>query len=131
MSCIAKVTNTACQCGYKGSLCFTERENWKRECPDCGRLIEPGAQGPQRYYGDRRFSGSESESITEGFHPGEVKIARKAMPKSADCIKDDGRVFFESRSQQKTFVRELEQARQQTGAQRDAVGMREYLKNRR
>ncbi len=129
MACIARTARVKCPaCSYSDERLFSEREGWKIDCPDCGKVLtmEDTPKAAARFYGDRRFAGSECESVTEGFHPNEVKLARKHMPKSAGCIKDDGRVFFESRSQQQTFMREQAKAREQIGTVRDALGTQDW-----
>jgi hypothetical protein len=126
MPTIARTASVKCTCGFQGEMLFCADEDWKRDCQVCGKVLTPESKGAQRYYGDRRFAGSEQESVTEGFHPSEVKLAREHMPKSAHCIKDDGRVFFESRSEQKRFMAEQRQAREQIGTVRDALGTQEW-----
>ena len=126
MACIAKITETHCPCGFKGELCFTEDNGWQKDCPDCGKVLQPGRNQPQSFYGNRQFAGSERESIAQGMHPNEVKMARRLMPKSADCIKDDGRVFFDDRKQEKTYREELAADREKIGAKDDAIGVKRW-----
>jgi hypothetical protein len=66
-----------------------------------------GHREGQRFYGNRRFAGSEAESITEGFRPYEVPLARKHI--TAGKIHDDGRVEFSDRADQRKFKQQLRQ----------------------
>lgn len=54
---------------------------------------------------ERKFSGTESVSMTEGFHKNEVEKARKMIPGYQHCIRDDGSVVFSSRSEQRGFMK--------------------------
>lgn len=126
MACIGKIVETDCPCGFRGELGFYASEDWKRDCPDCGKVLSPGTNKPQRFYGNRRFSGSECESITEGFHPKEVNLARKNMPKSAHCIREDGRVVFNDRREQREFVRELQETKRRLDVPFDPIGTNKW-----
>jgi len=129
---ISRIAHTECpSCLFTGELPFFASDDWKAECPTCGRLLTPHDRRTTVTDANRRFSGERAVSIAQGFHPGEVNIARKHMPKSADLIKSDGRVIFKDSKSEQTFRKELAQARQTLDAKQDAVGMREYLATRK
>ncbi len=106
---ISKVAKIKCGCGHTGDHTFCESENWETPCPKCGKKHNvDGTRGKrlQDFGGNRRFSGDEQFSVTEGFHPSEVDFARRNMPKTGHCIMDNGMVRFRDRSTQKAFMRE-------------------------
>lgn len=105
---VAKIARGKCPCGHDGELFFKADDNWQRPCPSCGQTIHAPGTGPARTYGNRRFGLYEGESFKHGFHPSEVKKARKSMPKVADCIRSDGSVHFEDSKQAHTFEKELD-----------------------
>jgi hypothetical protein len=78
-------------------------------CDQCGVEVPVERTPPEapRFYGDRRFAGEEAFSVTEGFRPYEVPLARKHI--TAGRIHDDGRVEFASRSDQRKFMQQLAQ----------------------
>lgn len=107
---ISKIAKIKCACGYTGDATFSEDRGWNENCPKCGKTHSvDGTRGKrlQDFGGNRRFSGDEQFSVTEGFHPKEVDFARRNMPKSGHCIQDSGMVRFRDRATQKAFVREL------------------------
>lgn len=103
----AIISKVSCACGWSGELCFSAREKWKRRCPGCKKPVVRGqsASAP-RFHGNRRFAGSESESITKGFHPKEVKFIKAQMPGVQHCINDTGDVSFADRAEERKFDRE-------------------------
>lgn len=68
-------------------------------------------KGNPTQIGNRRFSGAGAVSVTQGFDPSEVNKARSLMPRSAGCIKDDGRVIFPDSRSEQTFRQEFEKVR--------------------
>lgn len=113
---IASISKCHCpKCGFRGELCFTAREFWHKRCPDCGKVICPDDRQVERSYGNRRFTETGGESVTEGFHFAEVNLAKKLMPRSADCIRSDGRVVFTDSKSVKTYHRELAGAKRRLG----------------
>lgn len=76
---------------------------------------------------ERRFAGSESYSQQQGFHPSEVKRARRLFRGHFDSnIRDDGRVVFNSRGEQKAFVKRWEEI--ETGIEAQAI-VNQKMKN--
>jgi len=69
-------------------------------CLACNRTKNRVFSLPHR---ERQFSGTESVSMTEGFHKNEVRKARGMMPGFQHCIRDDGSVVFSSRSEERGF----------------------------
>lgn len=97
-------------CGWEsGGRCFVHEKDGTLVCPRCGGAGQ--RMGAQRFYGNRRFAETESVSLMEGFHPKEVREARRRMPEVQQCIKDDGRVEFSDRSEQRRFAAAMRRER--------------------
>jgi hypothetical protein len=101
----ARIVNHTCSCGWTGSVCLKRAAGWAAKCPECGKVEKPERPKAPRYYGDRRFAGTERESVMHGFHPDEVGEARRLLPAFQECIRDDGTVQFDSRKQERGFVK--------------------------
>ncbi len=103
------VPNLKCGCGHQFKAFVRAEDGWTCECPSCGgRVHESDRGGSQvRFYGNRRFAGSEAASRCQGFHPDEVPEARKRLAKYQHCIKDNGRVEFGDRQEERGYVRAL------------------------
>lgn len=112
---ISSISKAECDCGWTGTLAFFASENWQAPCPTCGKPVEPRRHQNTVTDGNRRFSGEAAVSVTEGFHPGEVNLARKLMPSSAALIKDDGRVVFKDSKSVQRYHRELASAKRRLG----------------
>lgn len=109
-----------CTCGEKfNGWCNIESGQLRpAPCPKCGKPVAPhsGEEAAERKtYGNRRFSGEEGVSVKHGFHPNEVKLARKLMPKSAECIRSDGSVEYPDSRAARTFAKELNRAQNRLG----------------
>ncbi len=110
----------ACKCPACSNafteLCHSSQRS-ALKCPACGNdRVEPDFD-QTRIVTERRFSGAEAESLTEGFHPDEVEEARQLFPDHT--IRDDGTVIYSSRSNVKAFQRRKEQIRAQERDKRD------------
>lgn len=108
---VARITKCTCdKCGHQAELLVKAEHDWRRPCDSagCDGTMHMGGGGTQRFYGNRRFAGEESESITEGFHPDEVETARKHIGPECGQIRDNGTVAFDDRAQQKRYMRRLE-----------------------
>lgn len=95
-------------CGHVFKAFVRAADDWKTPCPCCGKQVLESSRGRRTrdsFAGNRRFAGSEAVSRTEGFRPFEVKRARKNLPQYQHCIRDDGSVVFQSRQEQRGFVR--------------------------
>lgn len=104
------VNNVKCgHCGHVFNAFIAESTGWVCTCTECGKQCDPNVRPSARshYYGNRRFAGTECQSIAQGFHPKEVNRARKLMPEVQHCIKDNGRVEFADRSEERRFRRSL------------------------
>ena len=108
MPTVARIAPSSCSCGWNGQMYFSERAGWTDVCPGCGKSIRYGGHNApretKRFYGNRRFAGSESVSQREGFHPSEVAFARKHI--TAGTISDEGDVSFTDRQDQRKFVKQ-------------------------
>lgn len=111
------ISGIQCTCGHTFSAwaTFEGGDLLPVPCPKCAAPCTAEKHEPERTYGNRRFSGEGAVSVTDGFHPAEVNIARKLMPKSADCIRSDGSVVYNDSQSVKTFQRELQQAKRRLG----------------
>lgn len=104
-------------CGHRSAnLFFAASEGWARACPGgCGGTVRPehgyagGGGRVQRFYGNRRFAGSERESISEGFSPEEYEQACRIygdidgvqLVKGEDAVT----VYFDDRRAQREFTK--------------------------
>lgn len=66
---------------------------------------------------ERRFAGSECESLTEGFHPDEVEEARREFPDTT--IRDDGTVMWSKRSDLNKYHKRKEEIARNAQRERD------------
>jgi hypothetical protein len=124
---LSKISHTECVCGYTGEVALFASDNFQADCPGgCGRKVHAHDKKKTIDDANRRYSGSQGVSFTQGFHPAEVALARKNMPDVAHCIKDDGRVVYpDSRTEQK-FRKSLSEAKQRLGVGHDAVGSQKW-----
>jgi hypothetical protein len=108
---IAKIAWCECdKCGKRAELFVKAEHGWQRPCsdPSCtGTMATSAGRDYQLFHGNRRFAGTESESINEGCHPADVATHRKLMGSAADCLRDDGTVHFSDRAEQRKYVRKL------------------------
>jgi len=99
--------------------CATCRHEWeafhamRNPHPDCPRCGGSSWSVPTAVKLDRVFHGeSEELSVVEGWNPKEVEEARaelgKHNPDAANCIKDNGDVYFRDRAQQRTYAKALQ-----------------------
>lgn len=104
------VPNLKCECGHQFKAFVRADDGWETPCPKCNSVVHESqrSHGQQRYYGNRRFAESEALSRCQGFHPDEVMKARAAMPKYQHCIRDDGRVVFSDRKEERGYCKALE-----------------------
>lgn len=95
---------------------MSECDNLK--CPTCD---QPATKIPARTRDvNRRFVGSESLSIMEGWPKGQVQAARKLVGSELEgCVLDNGRVAFKDRAQQKAYVRKIEQIEAASGIEHE------------
>lgn len=108
MTTLGRITRLECRCGYVGDVYVSAADGWAGECPACNARLTADGSRPkgQRFYGDRRFAGSETLSMMEGCHPSEVAQHRALFDAQGACrTTDNGDVHFESRSQQRKYVR--------------------------
>lgn len=101
------VPNLKCGCGKGFSAFVRASDDWQTKCPDCGEPVHAHQTtlGNIRFYGNRRFAGSEAVSRTEGYRPWEVEAARKGIPGYQHCIRDSGEIVFSDRAEQRGFMR--------------------------
>lgn len=108
MATVARIAeNIVCpspECAHRFNQVLYADKGWVCKCPQCGREFQRSASGSMRFYGNRRFSGDEAMSVTEGFRPYEVPLARKHI--TAGKIHDDGRVEFADRADQRKFMQQ-------------------------
>ena len=73
-------------------------------CPACSAPAQTDweRQGPPKD-ADQRFAGTQRVSLWNMYHPREVKRARRLFPDHQSCIRDDGTVAFDSRSQERSY----------------------------
>ncbi len=120
MPTVAAITPTTCQCGWSGELLFSADEGWRKKCPGCGQaLSRDGTHGRgRRWYGNRRFAGSEETSVTKGFHPREVPFVRKHI--TAGKISDQGDVTFSDRAEEQRFQKQFNKMAEKLGGMPEA-----------
>lgn len=90
-------------CGHAFETACTHADRSKLPCELCKHpRVEPDF-GKTKLVTERRFAGTECESLQEGFHPSEVNEARQLFPNST--IRDDGTVMYSKRSDQTNFLK--------------------------
>ena len=87
----------------------------KRDRVTCERCGKPCTVLPSLFRQERRFAGSESVSLTEGCHPRDVQAQRQLYGDTVH-IDDRGDFSFESRGQQRRFMKKKREAERLTGA---------------
>lgn len=85
-----------CECGTRFDAFSHRPEPRAVACPECGRDGCETDFQRTRFTLERRFAGSECESLLESFHPDEVPEARRLYPDTD--IRDDGTVVWHRRS---------------------------------
>jgi hypothetical protein len=112
------VRGIKCDCGETFDACIKASDGWACACPLCGAECNPARLATnKRFHGNRRFAGSESVSVTEGFCAHEVPEARRLLPAFQHCIQDNGDVHFASRSEQRGYARATEELRRRSEAE--------------
>lgn len=89
---------------------------------DAGETFKPaptphgyGSMGGGRSKSIKEFHGDAAISTREGFHPAEVKLARRAMPTCAHMIQSDGSVKMRNYAEAQRFREELKAAKRKLG----------------
>jgi hypothetical protein len=81
-------------------------------CPECGERADQNYATKRVGVGNPAFVGDRARSRTEGWHPSEVAEVRKILPeRSAACVRDNGKVYFRDREEQRRYVRDVEAVR--------------------
>lgn len=108
----------ACSCGCREDVfCKVsqlDRQN-RPKCPKCGKRTKVDlsrtitSQGRSaQIVGNHRFHGKQQRSWEEGWNPKDVAKARAMMgAEGANCIKDDGTVWFKDEQQAKTYKNKI------------------------
>lgn len=113
---IGAIRATKCpKCEHRYEQFVRASEDWEATCPHCRTRHSTDTSGGTRFYGNTRYTEAEGESVRHGFHPAEVKLARKLMPKSRDSIRDDGRVVHPDARSARRFAKELDAAKARLG----------------
>lgn len=109
------VPNLKCECGKQFQGFVSRGNGWMAPCPECSKPVSESSRAHDRtkFYGNRRFSGTESQSRCQGVHPDEVMEAKRMLPDHQHCIKDNGRIEFADRKEERSFARAWERLERQ------------------
>lgn len=132
------------KCGFVGRVTCYGSDNWRGNCPDCQAYIHhPDPPHPAeevreacqrsqamakmredmglsiRGDGNRRFDGSESVSVTEGYNPAEVKFAKRHLSQNGYQIHDNGSVSFNDRRGERRHTQDLAKLKRRMGVPED------------
>ena len=104
----------SCPCGCRDDVfCKVsdlDRQN-RPKCPKCGKRTKidlartvTGVAKNAQIVGNHRFHGKQQRSWEEGWNPKDVQKARNLMgAEGANCIKDDGSVWFKDEQTAKKY----------------------------
>lgn len=115
---------TCAACRFSGE-CFAKSKELDQHgrilCPECGERAEQNYAAKRVGVGNPSFVGDKARSRAEGWHPDEVAEVRKILPPgSAACVRDNGKVYFRDRQEQRNYVRDVEAIRARA---REAKGL--------
>lgn len=95
----------SCGSAWEQFSSMSERDAIACQCGQCPVDTDYRQLKPRN--ADREFCGSQQESQLWFFRPSEVKAARQALGESGNCIRDDGKVVFTRRSEERAFATKM------------------------